>query len=220
MAANGEGGGPGEGSGNPEESAAAEIVTKQLINIYAFDKKTEKWLQYLEGFWSDTQRQDIKEFVSKIMRDSDSFPEPYKNFYFNGVAQLLRNHLPFTRKEENRNLLPFKNGVLDITNKTLKLNDPGYGFTWQLPYEYTPHSDCQPITDWLKEMAGKSEDLVELLRAFLYAILFGLTELHRFLELVGPGGTGKSTFIWLAEQMIGAVNAITSELKYLEKKPV
>ena len=66
-------------------------------------------------------------------------------------------------------------------------------------------------------MAGKSEDLVTLLRAFLYAILFGLTELHRFLELVGPGGTGKSTFIWLAEQLIGSVNAITTELKYLEQ---
>ena len=202
---------------NPEESAAAEIITKQLINIYAFDKKSEKWLQYLEGFWSDTQRQDIKESVSKIMRDSDSFPAPYKNFYFNGITQLLRNHLPFTPKDEDRNLLPFKNGVLNIKTKTLEPNDPGYGFTWQLPYEYASQADCQPIIDWLYEMAGKKPDLVNLLRAFLCAVLFGWTELHRFLELVGPGGTGKSTFIWLAEQMIGVVNAITSELKFLEK---
>jgi P4 family phage/plasmid primase-like protien len=217
MGAKGEGGGDEKVPVNPEESAAAEIVTKQLINVYAFDKKTEKWLQYLEGFWSDTQRQDIKEFVSKIMRDSDFFPAPYRNFYFNGVAQLLRNHLPFNPKEEDRHLLPFKNGVLNIITKTLKPNDPSYGFTWQLPYEYNPIADCQPIIDWLYEMAGKKPDLVNLLRAFLCAVLFGWTELHRFLELVGPGGTGKSTFIWLAEQMIGAVNAITSELKYLEK---
>ena len=211
------GGGTGNDSDNPEESAAAEIITGQLINIYAFDKKSEKWLQYSEGFWSDTQKQDIREYVSKIMRDSDSFPEPYRNSYFNGVTQLLRNHLPFTPKDEDRNLLPFKNGVLNISTKTLEPNDPGFGFTWQLPYEYTPQADCQPITDWLYEMTGKKADLVKLLRAFLYAILFGLTELHRFLELIGPGGTGKSTFIWLSEQMIGAVNAITSELKFLEK---
>ena len=151
MMAKGNGGGTKEDSDNPEESAAAEIIAEQMINVYAFDKKSEKWIKYTEGYWSDTQKQDIKESVSKIMRDSTFFPSPYKNYYFNGIVQLLRNHLSSTPKEEDRHLLPFKNGVLDINTKTLMPNDPEYGFTWQLPYKYDPSAKCKPITKWLQK---------------------------------------------------------------------
>jgi len=163
-----------------------------------------------------TDRQDIKVAMSRIMGDRNLFPLDYKNFYFNGVGQLARNHLIFDPPEEDGGLLPFKNGVLDIASKALKPNDPGYSFTWQLPYEYESAATCEPILQWLYETVGGSTALVELLRAFLYAVLFGCAQWHRFLELIGPGGTGKSIFMWLTEQVVGSANTIATELKFLE----
>ena len=212
------GGGSAEQAGeNPEESVAAEIISGPLTNVYAFDKRSENWFRYNEGLWLEAYKQDIRETVSRLMRDSAFFPESYKNSYFNGILQLLRNHLIFGSEPKNKGLLPFKNGVLDIATKTLKSIGPRYGFTWQLPYKYDPEAKCQKILDWFNEMTGGSEDLVLLLRAFLHAVLLGYVDLHRFLELIGPGGSGKSTFIWLAEQLVGAANTITSEIRYLEQ---
>jgi len=50
IAGKGDGGGSEEDPKNPEESAAAEIISDQLKNKYAFDKKAEKWLSYAQGF--------------------------------------------------------------------------------------------------------------------------------------------------------------------------
>jgi P4 family phage/plasmid primase-like protien len=206
-----------QASENPEESAAAEILAMDLKNICAFDKKSEKWFQYKDGYWTEISRQGIKEVVSQIIRSSKLFPMPYKNHFFNGVVELSKNHLIFgSEKKGTKDLLPFKNGVLDIKTKSLEPNDPNYGFTWQLPYSYDPAATCQPILQWLFEMTGNVPELVLLLRAFLNAVLMGYVELHKFLELVGAGGTGKSTFIFLAEQLVGATNTITSDFKYLE----
>ena len=87
---------------------------------------------------------------------------------------------------------------------------------WCLPYEYKPKEDCQPIRQWLLEACGGKEDIVQLLRAFLAATVRRRSDLQRFIELIGPGGTGKSTYIRLAQALVGYLNSFTTELKHLE----
>jgi hypothetical protein len=48
------------------------------------------------------------------------------------------------------------------------------------------------------------------------AILTGRTDIHRLLELVGPGGSGKSTYSRLAQALIGTENTHTTTLVKLE----
>ena len=46
--------------------------------------------------------------------------------------------------------------------------------------------------------------------------MLGRTDLQKYLELIGPGGTGKSTLIRLAQALVGVINSFTTELKRLE----
>jgi putative DNA primase/helicase len=48
-------------------------------------------------------------------------------------------------------------------------------------------------------------------------ILTGRTDWQKFLELIGPGGTGKSTFTRLATALVGTENVHTTTLHKLEK---
>jgi putative DNA primase/helicase len=57
---------------------------------------------------------------------------------------------------------------------------------------------------------------VQLLRAYLKAIVTGRTDLQRYLECLGPGGTGKSTYTRLAIALVGLENTCITELKLLE----
>ncbi len=74
----------------------------------------------------------------------------------------------------------------------------GFSITWCLPYSYTILATCDPIKDWLLQMCGGDEQLVQLMRAYLLGVVTSRVDWQKYLELIGPGGTGKSTFIRLA----------------------
>jgi putative DNA primase/helicase len=60
------------------------------------------------------------------------------------------------------------------------------------------------------------DDRVRLLLAYLNAILKRRTDLQRFLEAIGPGGSGKGTYAKLAMGLVGCENAHVTTLQRLE----
>ncbi|MGK7955468.1 MAG: DUF5906 domain-containing protein, partial [Crocosphaera sp.] len=68
----------------------------------------------------------------------------------------------------------------------------------------------------LLEMMQGDESLVELIRAYLHGVVTGRADWQKFLELIGPGGTGKSTLIRLAIAVVGFSNCHITTLKRLE----
>ena len=116
----------------------------------------------------------------------------------------------------HKGLIPFKNGVLDIEARDLWPHSPTNYFTWSLPYDYNPLAKGEPIKKWLLEMMQGDESLVELIRAYLYGVVTGRADWQKFLELIGPGGTGKSTLIRLAIALVGFSNCHITTLKRLE----
>lgn len=55
------------------------------------------------------------------------------------------------------------------------------------------------------------------MRAYLQGVLTGRTDWQKYLELIGAGGTGKSTFTRLAGALVGIENVHTTTLHKLEK---
>ncbi|MFC1826610.1 phage/plasmid primase, P4 family [Thermodesulfobacteriota bacterium] len=207
---------PNKKDQNPVESEAAKILSKKLLMRMAYNKISENRMEYKGGLWSILSIQSFREKISAIIEsDNESFPLPYTSHYFKGVIDLLRNYLPFNPPPKNLNLLPIKNGVLDLDLKILNEHKPEFYLTWQIPFFYTESSFCVPISWWLYETLGDFY-LVQKIRAYLNAAIKGRVDLQKFLELVGPGGSGKSTLLWLFMQVVGNANTITTELKYLE----
>jgi P4 family phage/plasmid primase-like protien len=88
--------------------------------------------------------------------------------------------------------------------------------TWRLPYAYDSAATCPKTHAWLREACSGHQDQVQTIRAYLRAVLLGRTELQKFLELVGPGGSGKGTLTRVAQALVGLENVAVTELKYLE----
>ncbi|MBT4837325.1 MAG: hypothetical protein HON94_08265, partial [Methylococcales bacterium] len=200
---------------NPEQSVASEMIAK--ANQYLkYDMTSDSWIKYSDGFWNKIEAQEIQILVQKIIKnDAIIFPEGYTSNYASGVITLLKGFMPFGEWNTNRSLIPFKNGVLDLDNQLFFPHSQANKLAWQLNYDYLPKQHCQPIIDWLYNTL-KNDVLVQCLRAYLNAIVKGRSDLHRFLEVVGPGGSGKSTFLKLAMQLVGESNTISTELKHLE----
>jgi putative DNA primase/helicase len=99
---------------------------------------------------------------------------------------------------------------------TLHAHSPDRPFTWQLPHHYAPQATCPKTQAWLHETVGGAHDQVQVLRAYAKAVVTRRVDLQRYLEILGPGGTGKGTYFRLLQALVGLENTFATELKHLE----
>ena len=86
-----------------------------------------------------------------------------------------------------------------------------------LPYDYNPNAECETIIKWLKFTQDGNWGRVQVLRAWLRAVLMGASDIQKFVEIVGPGKSGKSTYANLCNALVGDENTTISTLEHLEK---
>ena len=125
--------------------------------------------------------------------------------------------LPIYEWYESNDLLLFTNGILVVETRELLPFSRELHITQQLPYDYDPGATCEPIIKWLKNAQDNNWERVQVLRAWLRAVLLSNSEIQKFVEIVGPGKSGKSTYSNLAHALVGDDNAMISSLEHLEK---
>jgi len=198
-------------------SEAALIVAKALKGRFAYCPDAAVWHVYRGAHWEAmaTNPAPLQEALTRWMypaTEEVGFTPSYADGILTVVQRSGLRTLP-----KAAGAIPFNNGLLDITTGNLTPVTPDNAHTWSLACAYQPEADCPGVKAWLLEAVGGDQDVVELLRAFLAALLRGGAHLQRFLHLIGPGGTGKSTFLRLLEAMIGTRNTISTDLKELEQ---
>lgn len=146
----------------------------------------------------------------------------YDNKLINDLKNLLSNKFTFNNWYEDREYLLFTNGILHAPSKKLIPFNKNLKFAHDLflinrqPYAYDDKQIPSKIIDWMHWTQEGKEDRVQLLRAFLRAVLLQHHEVQRFLEIVGYGKTGKSTFANLCVALVGRDNMATTSFKEME----
>lgn len=199
----------------PQSKVAAEMLDS-IQSRLLFNSITEDWMRYSGGMWSKMEKRAARREMTNALPDK-VLEIGYSASYLGGVCSLIEMALADNDWQNRAGLVPFANGVLNLNTGALLQHSPKHRLSWQIPYPYDPSADCPTIRAWLLEVSGGNPDQVELLRAYLRAILTGAVGLQRYMELIGPGGTGKSTFIRLAEAMTGTHNVYSTEFKHLEQ---
>lgn len=195
------------------ESKLARHVADALIDSLCYDETGGDWYSQSNGLWQVTSE---KKALKVIMRVLDAgMPQGYSIAKLNNVKSFLMIYLLLGKWASNRHLLPMKNGVLDT--KTMLLSDYSHKhrFNWQLPYSFNPDAKLDVIKRWLWTASGEDMEAVNIIRAFFKMALIG-GDIQKFLELIGAGGTGKSTLIRLLVAFIGEKNHAATDLKNLE----
>jgi putative DNA primase/helicase len=209
------------------QSDIADWLAEKYEGKLAWNTDLGEWYSYglvTRGIWGKGSTEKIGRLVKseigaiayKIAQTKKKKPN-YTISFINGVTALLKYDLEVDKWNEASGLLPLLNGVLDLETKKLLPHSPENRLTWCLPYNYNILASCEPIQEWLLTMCGGDRALVELMRAYLLGILTGRTDWQKYLELIGPGGTGKSTLTRLATALVGIENVHTTTLHKLEK---
>jgi putative DNA primase/helicase len=196
-----------------QESILAGAIADDLMDRLCYDQVANEWLSQSGGLWAGIGEKTALKLIKSELKHR--MPKGFAISKLNNMRSFLQIDLLADEWSSHRYLLPMVNGVLDT--KTMELIDYDYKhrFNWQLPYAYDPDAKLDVIKQWLWDASGKDLEAVNIIRAFFKMALVG-GDIQKFLELIGAGGTGKSTLVRLLVAFIGEKNSVTTDLKQLE----
>lgn len=205
---------------NDPEGVLANLLAKKFSGILVFCKPYKSWFYYNSScnYWVSYEDSQTEGLIMDAIDESAKDKGGYSSNKIAGIRRLLKSKLLVSQlsEEDPTDFLPLQNGAMHLLTQQLHPHHPKFGFTYQLPYKFDDTADCQPIKDWLLESTGGDALQVEVLRAYLNAILKSRTDLQRYLEIIGVGGSGKSTYVHLAEALVGFENSFSTKLEAIE----
>jgi hypothetical protein len=210
-----------KGSRNPPSSEIANFIMPMFMKLgWRYDAKFDVFMQYDKhrGVWN---RQDhSKDFKQQVQFQLENLnlPNGYSTNLISDVTSLMEGHIAHYDWCNDPTRLAFMNGVLELDTDEFVEHSPDNYITWGLDFKYDPTADPGPITEWLFRTQYGDEARVQVLRAWLRSCLVGKgNEIQRFLEVIGPGGRGKSTFANLCCALVGCGNFASTTLNQLEQ---
>jgi putative DNA primase/helicase len=200
------------------ESKAAWILAGLMkVKNFAYNSDAICWHYFNGHCWQSLETAIEPERVILQALFTGTEPVGFKQSYFSGVLSIMLRAGLIPLPVEQTGKIPFKNGLLDIETNTLEPITKDNALTWAIPHNYHASLNCPTFTQWINLAVKEDKGLIQLLRAYINACLMGRADLQKFLHLLGPAGTGKSTFIRLLFAILGYNNCVTTDLKNLEE---
>lgn len=204
-----------------KHNKTAEILFKTEFKKRLFyDPIRLEWLEYRpeRGVFELRPQLAIEKAVYRAIGQwENTGGKGFDAAYVAGVTKCLL-YESVQQAEAVKGKICFTNGVLDLATRELLPHSPDHHFTTSLPFDWTPDApEPTLVTDWLMEVLEGHADRVQLIRAFINAVVVGRPDLQRFLEIVGYGGTGKGTLIRLITALVGSEAVHSTQLKQLEE---
>jgi putative DNA primase/helicase len=202
----------------PRADVIAHEIAQKCRGQLAFNNETKTWMRYgadFIGTWSVESDEYMESIISSIL-DRKNITGYNSHSYVTNIVKKLRCLLIVRKWVERspKELLPFQNGVLEISTGKLLPHSPDYRLTWQLPRNHDPSAtDWSGIDAFLDHLSGGNEAVKDILLCYCNAVLKGRSDAHKFLHLIGLGGAGKGTYARLLTDVIGVDNVCSSTLE-------
>jgi putative DNA primase/helicase len=183
---------------------------------FRYHAQAAVWHRFETTHWAIVAEAEVYPHVSAVLTCGTG-ELGFKQSYLNGVATLIKraDMLPLPPAQPGK--IPFANGLYDVATRTLEPLTRENALTWAIPHPFEEGANCRKFKAWLRMALGDDPELIEFIRAFIAACLTGRADLQKFLMLLGPGGTGKGTFLRLLTEILGPSNCTTTDLKNLEQ---
>jgi putative DNA primase/helicase len=191
-----------------------EIIADMVQNRHSFWYSGKSDLYYYheeDGIWRPGGRllinAEITEFRrDKMMIEGGKIAKAKLTTIQKEVTAIILGRLTKGFKEmpvPPKNLIPCKNGILDINTKELIPFSKDYFFTMKLPWAYDESAKCDQFDECMKDWFGSEyETGWEMIGLCLYRGY----PIHKFFVLYSDGGQGKSTFMNILHGLLGYDN--------------
>lgn len=194
----------------PTDDTILEEIRRRHHLVYS---QQTGWYVYSQarGVWERRQDSEIEQMISEILG-------PHKSG--SRIQSAFRSaRADFTRSEPmnaRRDLLNFRNGMLNLGTLELVAHSPDFYSTIQLDYAYDPAAECPKWNDFLYDVTDGDPDRWCLLQQMFGVCLLADNRIHeRGFILMGGGANGKSVLLDILTHMLGPANVSSVNLSNL-----
>jgi len=120
---------------------------------------------------------------------------------------------------ERFDVIPMRNGLLDINTDELIPHSADWFYTSSLPFEYHRDATCHEWIKWLHEVFYGDVEQVARMQEWFGLNLTRDTKFQKFALLKGAPRSGKGTTIKVLEHLVGKGNYCGAELYQLASDP-
>lgn len=181
----------------PEAVLLAKTLAERKRDSLCFEMASGKWFAYEyehEGIWTKFNSTELQGIVQQFV--DTEYPHAIDSYaYVINVLDLLRPRLKIRELTRPPGTVPFTNGLFFLDSCELRDYKPEYYCTTAPVLTYDPSANCEKILEFLTFCTAPNLGNKELLLGILCLTFSQTTSYQIFFELIGPGSSGKSTFI-------------------------
>jgi putative DNA primase/helicase len=168
---------------------------------------------YRDGVYKPDGEFLVRQRVKHVLLDNDC-SEMWSRALATEVIEFITLDVPELPEQPSTELINLRNGLLNVRTRELFAHSPEFLSTIRTPITFNPAAACPTIDRFIGEVF--SDDAIPLAWEILGDLLTGDRSVQKAICLLGEGGNGKSAFLDLATNFIGAENVCHLSLQRLE----
>ncbi|ELY4259732.1 toprim domain-containing protein [Cronobacter sakazakii] len=185
----------------------------------AVDANGQLLSRYENGIWKNIPASTFSRNVADLFQRVRA---PFSSGKIASVVETLKLIIP-QQDTPARRLIGFRNGVLDTQSGLFSPHSKSHWLRTLCDVDFTPPVEGETLEThapnfwrWLDRAAGKNPQKRDVILAALFMVLANRYDWQLFLEVTGPGGSGKSILAEIATLLAGEDNATSADIDTLE----
>ncbi|ECY5733954.1 DNA primase, partial [Salmonella enterica subsp. enterica serovar Ridge] len=185
----------------------------------AVDANGQLLSRYENGIWKNIPAATFSRNVADLFQ---RLRAPFSSGKIASVVETLKLIIP-QQDTPARRLIGFRNGVLDTQSGLFSPHSKSHWLRTLCNVDFTPPVEGEMLEThapnfwrWLDRAAGKNPQKRDVILAALFMVLANRYDWQLFLEVTGPGGSGKSILAEIATLLAGEDNATSADIDTLE----
>jgi len=200
-------------------SEKAMRVLEHYGEALAVDANGQLLSRYENGIWKVIPPSEFARDVAGLFQ---RLRAPFSSGRIASVVETLKLIIP-QQDTPARRLIGFRNGVLDTGTGIFSPHHKSHWMRTLCDVDFTPpvagetlETHAPHFWRWLNRAAGGRADKRDVILAALFMVLANRYDWQLFLEVTGPGGSGKSILAEIATLLAGEDNATSADIDTLE----
>ena len=200
-------------------SEKAELLITHYEQRLAVPQVGEDLCRYENGAWQVLPHGVLSREIAALFQ---KIRAPFSAPGISGIIDTLKLMVPQTGKPARR-LIGFRNGVFDTATGHFSPHSPNNWLRTVNSVDYTQPKAGENLAEhapnfwqWLTRAANQQSDKQERILAALFMVLANRYDWQLFLEITGPGGSGKSVMAAIARMLAGEDNTTSASIETLE----
>ncbi|EAB4280775.1 DNA primase [Salmonella enterica] len=200
-------------------SQRGEVLLAHYDGDLAIHADSDTVYHYNGVVWNPLPDKELQREMAQIYIDAEV---AYSQNAIKSAVETMKLSLPVMGVTA-RNLIGFSNGVFDTRTGQFRQHSKTDWLLIASELPFSPPAEGETLVShapnfwkWLRRSVANNDRKTDRVLAALFMVLANRYDWQLFLEVTGPGGSGKSVMAEICTMLAGKANTVSASMKALE----